>query len=673
MSATTHPQTNSQTEAGVPPAPPEPHPQAVGNALRAQEGEGTDLYIPLRSLRLDERNVRSEEPAAGEIEELADLIAAQSLLQGLQVVAYEHPVREGKGRNVRMVTHGVVAGGRRYRALHLLVKRRTITLDYEVLCREVPEERAVAVSVAENSGRKAMSDAERIEAFAKLAQGGAGVDELSAAFGLSVGTVQRRLRLARVSPVLMAEFRSGAMSLDQLMALALTDDHERQESVWRNAPEYRRHPQSLRAMIAGEQLPTCVVQFVGLQAYEAAGGRVLRDLFSDDEDAYIVDPEIMVRLGEAKLQDLAEQVRAEGVAWVDVYLGHVPYDAYRPAPHSLREPTPDEAARLQAIAVELGDLDRQIEAIEDADGEGEGEGEGLYDRRYDLEAEHEAINLGRCVPAPGCADLVGVVISLDTRGAVVIARSRVRKADAQALERRNLAGRAAGTGDGAHDGGDEQPARPAGKALSERLCLQLTAHRTRALQAEILGMQGVALACLAYPLVLDLLGETGDAYLQRRAVNARAQDCESRLREVAPDLAGSPADAVMTEAIAQAREMLPEDAATLLPWLIEQPTETVLQLLTLCSALSFNAMSANGEAPHVAPIAKAVALDMRRWWTATPDSYLGLVSKAQLAEAVAEAGMSEQAKDLGKLKKGDAVTKAAELLAGKGWLPTVLR
>ena len=79
--------------------------------------------------------------------------------------------------------------------------------------------------MAENSGRAAMSVADTVTAFAEMIAAGAGVEDVAVCFGITPLTVQRRLKLAKVSPVLFELFRQDKINLDQLMALAITDDH----------------------------------------------------------------------------------------------------------------------------------------------------------------------------------------------------------------------------------------------------------------------------------------------------------------------------------------------------------------------------------------------------------------------------------------------------------------
>jgi ParB family chromosome partitioning protein len=672
MSTKTIQPIDASTEAGFPPAPPEPHQQA-GIALRAVQGEGEPQYIALGALRLDERNVRKDEPTEGEIEQLADLIDAQGLLQNLAVVAYAQPVR-GKGKDKkRTFSHGVIAGGRRLRALLVLVKRGRITLDEEILCTVVSEDRALAVSTAENSGRAPMSQADTIIAFADMVKAGAGVESLAVCFGLSPLTVQRRLKLANVSPNLFGLFRREGMTLDQLMALALTDDHAAQETAWNTAPEYDRSPRKLRALIAGEGLSQAVIRFVTVEAYEAAGGAVLRDLFadSDEQPAYIQDPALMMRLASEKLEGIAQTVRDEGAAWVEVFdsWGYSEREQFTSSPNTKRAPTEEEAAALAELTAQADKLYEQLEAEYDSDDEDHDQEriDRLEGEAEEVAAKKEAIEAGMRVVLPEVAALTGAAVHIDHQGHPKIERNLLRKADAGTVKR--AAAKAEAAAGGSAEGGkaDEKG------GVSDKLCHQLTAHRTRALQASLLGNQRAALAALVHPLLTRLLYDAGATWESPSAIKASAENCEGQLSTWAPDLAESRAEKAIQEAMQEARDMLPAEVAELLPWLLAQPLDTLVQLLTLCSALSLNAINGTGKHATTAALANVVNLNMADWWEATAASYLDAVTKSLIVEAVKEAGMADGAEALGKLKKGEAVTKAQELLAGKRWLPAVLR
>src|SRR5437868_3744972 len=90
---------------------------------------GEMIYVRLGDLMHSPFNVRQND--ASDVTELADLIDAQTLLQNLVVVP--HVGKRGKASGAQK--YGVVAGGRRRRAMLLLVEQGRMTLDEEVLCK----------------------------------------------------------------------------------------------------------------------------------------------------------------------------------------------------------------------------------------------------------------------------------------------------------------------------------------------------------------------------------------------------------------------------------------------------------------------------------------------------------------------------------------------------------
>lgn len=639
--------------------------------LTAQDDEGELIYIALGKLAVHEQNARKEEPDAAGIEQLANLIDSQGLLQNLVVAPYPAPVA-GKGKQrSRQFTHGVVAGGRRLRALLCLVKRGRMTVDEQILCRVVPLERALVVSAAENTGREDMGDADRIEAFANMVRSGAEVEAIAHAFGLSPMTVRRRMKLADVSPALFALFRQGGMKLEQLMALALSDDHETQQAAWDAAPAHSRTPRYLRSLIVGDEVSKAVMRYVGIKAYEAAGGVVFRDLFADgnDQPEYIQDAALMRRLASAKLERAAQKLRSAGVPWVEVFTEYS-YELrqeFCDPPTVRRAPTKKEAKAIQLLEDKRGKAQEALNALYDSDPEGEATEAKSEAMEADLEKIEEAIGQARGALeslSPEIAQLVGALIYLDHNGKAVIVRDRLRKTDAAAA-------RKAESKQATAEGGATETDSKGG--VSERLCNQLTAHRTRALQASLLADERTALAVLVHPMVLSLVYGAYARFESKSAVDINIKDCADQLKTWAPDLEGARSQQLVTEATEAVRAILPTDAKALLPWLLEQPQATLVRLLTLCTALSFNGISGNGSASHTQAVANAVNLRMNEWWTPTKESYLNAVPKAMLAEALKEAGMPDDALALGKLKKAEAVAQAERLLVGKGWVPSVLR
>lgn len=255
------------------------------------------LSVPLASLVPSRFNVRRH--SVGQVEELAALIEAQGLLHNLVVT--EQEVGRGKSRKLKFA---VAAGERRRRAMLLLQRRGRLPKEHEVLCELVPPERALEVSLAENSGREAMHPADEFEAFKALIDEGKGVEDVAARFGVSVLTVQRRLKLSALSPKLLALYREDGINLDQLMALTLSDDRAVQERTWFDAQPWDKTPAALRRRLTVgevEAAGSALVRFVGIEAYEAAGGVVRRDLFDDAQSRFLSDPALLERLATEKL------------------------------------------------------------------------------------------------------------------------------------------------------------------------------------------------------------------------------------------------------------------------------------------------------------------------------------------------------------------------------------
>ena len=187
--------------------------------------------IPFNKLVLSQSNVRRIK-AGISIEDLAEDIAhREKLLQSLYVL----PIVDADGQETGMFE--VPAGGRRYRALELLVKQKRLAKTAPIPC--IVSEAGGRISaeedsLAENVHRVALHPLDQFRAFQTLREQGRSEEDIAAIFFLSVNVVKQRLRLAAVSPKLLDVYADDGMSLEQLMAFSVTDDHARQEQVWEN-------------------------------------------------------------------------------------------------------------------------------------------------------------------------------------------------------------------------------------------------------------------------------------------------------------------------------------------------------------------------------------------------------------------------------------------------------
>lgn len=79
-----------------------------------------------------------------------------------------------------------------------------------------------------------MHPADEFEAFKTLIDAGETIEDVAARFRVDPIVVQRRLKLANVSPTFIELYREGKVNLEHLTALAATDDHVRQLAVWQS-------------------------------------------------------------------------------------------------------------------------------------------------------------------------------------------------------------------------------------------------------------------------------------------------------------------------------------------------------------------------------------------------------------------------------------------------------
>lgn len=613
------------------------------------------LLIPLSKLRPSTRNVRKS--GGTSIPELAASIARVGLLQNLTVVA----APDGEHFEV-------VAGRRRLAALKLLVKRRKLAKDHEVHCLLVQGDAARTVSLTENVQREAMSPIEELFAWKDLVAEGRPVEDIAADFGVTPLVVQRRLKLANVSPRLLADFGNQVVTLEQLMALAITDDHAAQEAAFYESPQWQRSPDALRDHLTSEEVDAsrdAVARFVGLEAYEQAGGGVRRDLFADEHNGiFLTDGALLDTLARDKLAPVVEQVRAEGWAWVDAAPRATASDLYQfqRARSTRREPTKTEAKRIAKLEDQQEKLQEQLDdENEDMTDE---QAQALHDAMDALGNELEAVERQLVEYPPAVVALAGAVVSVDHMGGVVVHRGLLREEQAKAL--REQARQEEGGAGGNPDADTDESAK---SGISEKLAKRLSAHRTAALQAEVARHPHVALVALVHRLALRVIVESYGAGDSALNISATPQD---GLGLHAPDMADAPAAVGMRKVREAWTHRLPSDSDALFAELLAFPQQELLSLLAVCVAFTVSALaSQEGEIPATV-LAQAVDLDMHDWWTPTAAGYFDHVPKAKALEAV-QVFAPDQVNRLGKLKKAEIASEAERLAVGTGWLPVMFR
>ncbi len=648
--------------------------------------------IPFNKLVLSQSNVRRVK-AGISIDQLAESIAQRTLLQSLSVRA----VVDADGQETGMFE--VPAGGRRYRALELLVKQKRMAKTQPVPC--VVRDGGIAEddSLAENDERVGLHPLDQFRAFQSLRDGGMSEEEIAARHFVTPAIVKQRLRLASVSPKLHEVYADDGMTLEQLMAFSVTADQARQEQVWDHVSRSQLdEPYQIRRMLTENTVRASDrrVQFIGLDAYELAGGAVMRDLFEHDDGGWLQNVPMLDRLVTEKLKAEAEAIAAEGWKWIAVAV-NFPYghtDDLRELDGVPSDLTDEERATIDALKTESDKLEADYQDADELPDE-------VDQRLGEIETALLAFETRPAIYDPADIARAGVFVSIDDEGALSVDRGYVRPEDEAPVVVDSEAESAVG-GETA-DGEETQvsvprtvitvsgaPVEPeddeddAIKPLPDRLITELTAHRTLALRDALAGNPAVAFAAVLHNFVLTTF--------YRFATSNGCLEISVRSPTLPPQAPGLN-DTASAKAIDIRHDgwkvRLPKEEGDLWDALIAFDAAEQSSLFAHCASFGVNALYEPANRYNVGRVsthgvrrrldqadvlARAVGLDMAAaGWTTSVDNYLGRVTKPRILEAVREAKGESSAQLIDHLKKGDMAREAERLLEGTGWLPEPLR
>jgi ParB family chromosome partitioning protein len=591
----------------------------------------TETNITLSKLAVWNGNARKTNATDG-IAELAASIAAHGLLQPLVV------------KKASRGMFSIIAGQRRYLALTELAKDGRIGMDYAVPCRLVEGNADLTeISLAENVVRLAMHPADQFMAFRQLADKGLHASDIAERFGVTELAVLKRMKLGRVSPVILDLYRQGEMTLGQVEAFTVSDDYARQEQVWRDLPTYNRHPGSIRhALTEGDIAVTDRrVRLITLEAYEAAGGQIRRDLFDERNGGYITDPALLDRLVRETVEATAVTVREEGWKWVEIvpdfdYEQRLAY--VRRAAHPVQLGESDQA--------ELDQLSKTYDELAD---EYDGEDEEMEQRLEVMLDRINALHNSGLRFSDETYAMGGAIISLSHDG-LTVDRGLIRSEDLPE---------------------DEQPTQKAKKrdksspmALSAKLVEDLSAYRTAAIRAELMEQPDTALAAVVHAFTMRMLASYGE-----RSCLDISSASKSLTRSV-PET--NRAMEALAEAARRWGDTIPGEGAALWDWCLRQSREVLLHLLAFAVAQTVNAVGNNAPV-HADQLATALGLDMTRWFTPTADNYFSRASKPHIIKAICEAKGRKPSAKWEQMKKAELAAMGEREVAGTGWLPEQLR
>ncbi|WP_159097936.1 ParB/RepB/Spo0J family partition protein [Aminobacter sp. MSH1] len=626
--------------------------------------------IPFSQLVRTDHNARRTNKSAN-IEALAASIAGMGVLQNLVVSQAD----DG--------TYPVHAGDRRYQAIAFLIEQGKRPADFKVPCKIIATGNATAASLAENTMREQMHPADEFDAFVQLTSEGFTIDHIADTFGVTPLVVERRLKLTKAAPELLAEFRENNMSTDQLLALCSTDDHEKQVRIWEAHGDmhWANSPKALRRMVLQSEIDVSTdkrIPFIGgLQVYVDAGGEVRRDLFGGDgSGGFITNPVLLDELVVEKIKSEAARYEAAGWGFVEVHGEMDDSQLHRMGrldPMSAVLPD-DVAALVSAKRAEAAKLREDAEAMftDDHDELDEDESEAYDDKNDKADALDDEANELAIINADYPAELkakAGVILGY-ANGELRIEVGRVKTADRAAVAE------IAGNKNAVQGGRESEAAGRKADALSDSLRRSLLGHRNLAAQIVTAEKPEAAKLLLACWTVLHIRHSVRFSYDREDAPCNLSITAGGGTRTAHPiiDDAGKLCGETFKEQIAKAIAHLPKSEGQLWDKLATMTGSELDAIIAYGVALS---VSLQSEIKGLtAKFLAAIDLDMAWHFNATAENYLGKVSKPLIVAALTEAGKVNGKADadaLAAMKKGALATEAESRLKGSGWVPALIR
>ena len=637
--------------------------------------------IPLDQLCVDDANVRNIKNGVT-IDMLADDIAFRGLLQSLAVRQIMDQDGLPAGR------FGVIAGGRRLKALQKLAAQKRIDASQTIPCILRENGNATDDSLAENVFREQLHPLDQFVAFKQLADQNIPDSDIAKRYHVSEKFVRQRLKLASASPALLKAFQEDEISLEKLEVFCVTDDHARQNDILKRIKD----GQAMAAWSIRQALTETSIEaddpralYVGLDAYQAAGGAVMNDLFREDTGPWLENPDLLDKLASEKIAAERSLVLAAGFKWAEITLDprevHSLKRNLSQIPNLASGLTKDERVQEKALSAEYDELTEKADYSDDENPF------TVEDKSRLAEIEPILTEFHNRAPKLSAKQIArtGVLISLDDDGRLCLEYGYLKPEDVKEVRKSETKSLANGSGDDASDdqdldGDDEDEyvladnnpgAVIAGKTISDALARDLTSYRTIALQNAVAQDFNIAfLGCLhalcsslfrsgSYnscvkisPSELFLRGVIGlDDWQTYKDIQDRHQTWGDRLRG--------------------------QGGAALWHALCALSHQERADLFAHCVSLTIDAVYGNqgrgSSAHHADLLAEAVSLDMKTaGWESTSENYFGRVSKEQIIEAVREAAPTKVAL-IDHLKKPVMAKEAERLIKDTDWLPPLIR
>lgn len=636
--------------------------------------------VKVKNLSLSKSNVRQRNREVG-LEELAESIDRNGLLQNLVVT----PLKKAS-------TFTVKAGGRRLRAIQLLIDRGTLPVDHEVPVLVLAGEEAASVgaSLAENRQRAPMNPADDCDAFRTLIEEfGMTVEQVAIQQVVSVRFVEQRLALANLAPAIFEALGAGEITLAVAQAYAVRADTDLQARVFEQMQRayHGNNPDNIRrAMLNGTVKGNdAKARFVGREAYLAAGGRIAGDLFATEAEENWVDVDVLEALATQKLEAAAaELAQDQGLGFVTpIAATHVPYDIERRL-HEFHAPvralTEEETARVEALSAEN---DALVEQFEQELSEGSVEAQAAEARLTDIERELDEIDAARRAIDPALKAQLGTFVYIGGDGEV---RVHARLFSEQPVVDPNappkVSGGSAATGSGNDADGDVDH----GPKLSAALVDELATQRRQILVAHLASDQALALDLTIFLMAQNVVFEhsfirdhstlkVGAASFPISAFrdegSMASQTIDDQRQKLDTSWAGYD---TMTQRFDAFRALDDEARGAWVAFAVARTLEATLNVA--------DGYRSNGFHDH---LGRLLGIQVEHWWRPTAENFFGRVKKDVMLDALYEIGGPTLRGRYKDAKKGDLARTCASLCNGQGiveaeirekasaWLPDVMR
>jgi ParB family chromosome partitioning protein len=590
----------------------------------------------------------------------------------------------------------VIAGGRRLRAMTMIVERGAWDADRSVPCMLLvaSDAQIAETSLAENFQRLAMTPAEECRAFQHFISQDEDTKAVAKRFGLNRRFVEGRLRLASLAEPIFEALASGDLSLEMAKAYASTDQHAVQLRVYEQARYHGENPDYVRRLIANGSTRgnDAIALLVGEDAYTAAGGRIERDLFTDASEDRWTDLETLQQLAAAKLEAEAARLSEEtGLGTIWPVAGTSSWQAARDL--GLNRVNLPPAPLTEAATARIGEIEQRIEALcgELEDLDEESPEAATLNEEYDcLDTEmQELSNPTAELPDEWKAE-VGRFLIVTTKGEMVLEPDY--HSEKHLRMERDEDGKVTGGSFEAPTGSrsGSSPAKPSapeatgpgGKAYSARLFDELAVQRRNILAASLLGNPGLALDYAIFALADGILHSYDNRGTTIKAPRPQDPVLDSAVPKGMADEIIAGAYEALDKAWGEHKSVVDRFNAFRD---LDDDAKGAWIAYTVATSIEAKMGYASGYNPIHAQLGMLLEIEPAAMWRPTSENYFDRINKGSILDLLKDVGGAELSNRYAASKKTEISGSCEKLFAGEvivedaikqralAWVPAAMR